>query len=251
VPWEVIAFGSAAILVAAGIQVVSGFGFALLAAPVLFTLLPPSTAVPALVGLSLTQVIGVLIHERGVPARGRGRVFVIAVAALPTLIIGALLLESLSRRVLLIAVGVIVFLTLLQRLRLRAPASADAPLQGGGSSAVVTGLVAGFLTTTVTVNGPPMVAYFGHVGANRAEFRRGLAALFLVLDLAAIIVLVLVDTAATFDGALVTLVLIPALVLGHVIGLRVAGRLDDARWNRLVFLLLAATGVAALVRAFV
>lgn len=248
--WRLFAFAAGVIALAAAVQVVSGFGFALIAAPALFALLPPTRAVPALVVLALVQVAGVLVHERGVPARVRGRVGLVAAAAVPAVVAGALVLEFLSRRLLLVAVGVIVFLTLLQRLRLRAPAPAETPLRGGPLSGVVTGLVAGFLTTTVTVNGPPMVAYLGHVGASRAEFRRALAALFLFLDVVAIIALAIVDPRAMLDGTIVAGVLVPALVGGHLLGLRGARRLDDGRWNRLVFILLAATGIVALIRAF-
>ena len=249
--WRLVTIAAAAGALAAGIQVVSGFGFALIAAPSLFALLPPTRAVPALVALAFVQVAWVLVHERGVPERVRGRVALVAVAAIPTVVLGAVLLEFLSRRLLLVAVAGIVFLTLLQRLRLRAPAGAESPLRGGRVSGIATGLVAGFLTTTVTVNGPPMVAYLGHVGASRAEFRRALAALFLLLDVAAISALVVVDPHAMFDGAVVALVLLPALVVGHLLGLWGARRVNDARWNVLVFGLLVATGIAALIRAFV
>jgi hypothetical protein len=246
-----VALAVAAVALAAGVQVISGFGFALLASPALFALLPPARAVPALVVLALVQVAGVLIHERGVPARIRGRVALVAIAAAPTVVLGALLLEFLSRRILLVAVAAIVFLTLLQRVRLRAPAEAEEPLRGGAYSAVATGLVAGFLTTTVTVNGPPMVGYLVHIGANRTEFRRALAALFLILDVVAIVALAVVDARAMLDGALLALLLVPALVVGHLAGLWGAGRVSDARWNTLVLGLLVATGIAALVRAFV
>lgn len=249
--WRLLVLAAAAVALAGGVQVVSGFGFALIAAPALFVLLPPTRAVPALVTLALVQVVGVLLHERGVPVRIRRRVATVAIAAVPTVVLGALLLGSLSRRTLLVGVAAIVFLTLLQRLRLRPPAPAGAPLRGGRLSAVATGAVAGFLTTTVTVNGPPMVAYLGHIGANRAEFRRALAALFLILGVAAIVALGVVDLRAMVAGGLVALLLAPALVIGHLVGLRAAGRLDDGRWNRLVLALLVLTGAAALLRAVV
>lgn len=249
--WFPVVFAAAAVALAAAVQVVSGFGFALIAAPALVALLPPTRAVPALVVLALVQVIGVLIHERGVPERVRGRVALVAIAAAPTVVLGALLLEFLSRRALLIAVAVIVFLTLLQRLRLRPPAATETQLRGGPLSGIATGLVAGFLTTTVTVNGPPLVAYLGHVGANRAEFRRALAALFLVLDIVAIAALAVVDPPAMLDGAFLALLLVPALIVGHLIGVWGAHRVSDGRWNVLVLGLLAATGIAALVRALV
>jgi len=249
--WRLLVLAAAAVALAAAVQVASGFGFALLAAPVLFALLPPTRAVPALVVLAFVQVAGVLLHERGVPSRIRGRVVLIAVAAVPALVLGALLLEFLSRRMLLIGVAVIVALTLLQRLRLQAPAAAEVPLRGGPLAGITTGVVAGFLTTTVTVNGPPLVAYLGHIGANRTEFRRALAALFLLLDVAAIVALAVVDRQATVAGALIALILVPALVVGHVVGLRIAGRMDDRQWHRLVVGLLVATGVAALLRALV
>ena len=161
---ELAAIGAAAVIGATA-QSATGFGVALPLAPVLFAIADPLDAVLMVLVAALGHNLLVLVtRHRHLDAR-RGDVAVLVAGALPGLVIGALLVGGLPKPALQFAVGAAIALAL--ALRLHAPAPA-AERQGLATGAPV-GFLAGLLTTTVGINGPPMVVWL------RAA-RRGLRA---------------------------------------------------------------------------
>jgi hypothetical protein len=110
------------------------------------------------------------------------------------------------------------------------------------AAAVPTGLLAGALTTTVGINGPPLVIWLRARCTDHEQLRDTLALIFLTLNLAAI------PTVTAHDAAIPTR-LLPALaaglIIGHTLGLQAHERLTTRTLDHiLVAILIAAAGAS-------
>jgi uncharacterized protein len=160
-------------------------------------------------------------------------------AALPGLALGALAVSHLSKPPLQLAVGVAILAAL--AFRLDRPGRLGAP--GFGAAA---GFVAGALTTTVGINGPPLVIWLRARRATITELRDTLAVVFLGLNLIAI------PTVAARGGR-IPAALVPALaaglLAGHLLGLQAHRRLAPRTLDRALRVILAAAAVGSIVAA--
>jgi uncharacterized membrane protein YfcA len=131
-----LAIAAVAVLLGAGLQSATGFGFALVSAPVLFALLGPREAVSAGALLSIELSLLTLATERRVPRVLHREAFALVAWSLPGLALGAVALRELPDQVLsvLVAVGVLGALGL--RLRGR---TAGAGAQDGAAGGVAGG----------------------------------------------------------------------------------------------------------------
>jgi uncharacterized protein len=127
----------------------------------------------------------------------------------------------------------------------RPPSPARRP---GRPATVGVGLAAGALTTTTTVNGPPIVLWLQRLGAGAGQARDSLAAAFACLNLlgAATIAIVRSDGGSGPDP-LTVLWLLPVLIAGQLIGRRIFERLDPARFRAIAIGLVLAAGIASIV----
>ncbi len=166
---------SLAVLVGAALQSATGFGFALVSAPVLFAVFSPGEALTTLVLLAGMLSMLVLFGERRDVSVRRSDVARLVAWGVPGLAVGAMVLRAVDKPALQVGVGVAVVSAVLIDTRGRGA------VQGGKPWPVApVGLAAGALTTTTGVNGPPMVIYFLRSGADRHAIRDSLAAAFLL-----------------------------------------------------------------------
>lgn len=221
-----------AALAGAAVQSVVGFGFALVLSPALFAVMEPEEAVMTglLLGAALSAVV--LFESRHVSTHGLVRLML---SALPGLAVGALLLSLLSKEPLQVGVGLAVI------------AAAAWQLRGatrGRVPAAAAGFVSGALTTSISINGPPLALWLESQDIPPAEFRATLAAAFLVLDVAGAAVLVSTEGLDVVD--LEALGPLLACVLGgYALGALAFRRLDAGRFFTLVLILIICTGVAS------
>jgi uncharacterized protein len=224
--------------VGAFVQTVTGFGGALVLAPVLFGTMQPAQAVllSALLGIAQSGVL-VLRYRRELL---RGELASLLAWAIPGLALGVVVLRAAPSSLLRVIVGITVIAATIARL-LRAPGR---PM--GQAVAAPAGLLAGALTTSATVNGPPLVLYLSGRGATAAELRATLAGIFVVLD-------TLTVGALALGGALVwppraaVLALVVSFPLGLLAGLWLGDRMPAHHHARAVTVLLLALGVSSIV----
>ena len=210
-----------AIAVAAAVQVVSGFGFALVAAPVLVTVTDPITSV------SILAVVGAIVSALTLtttrePREILGRQAALLLAwAVPGIVAGALLVSRIEEDAVRVAVGVLVLAALAQRAR---SSKIHVPLP-------VAGLFSGAMTTSTALNGPPLVLYLTARDTPARATRDTLALLFVVLDLVGVAAL-----AATGNLHLPTetLALPVAGLLGVLIGQRIFDRMTEPQLQRVI-----------------
>lgn len=227
------------IAVGAAAQAVSGFGFVLIAAPLVAVL---AGAKEAVVGVTLVGwVLVAQLSVRGRSHVDRSVVLLMTASAIAGMPLGLLVLDRADERVLtaLIAVVVIAFALLLWRgLRLPSGRGADA----------LAGFTSGVLATSTGTSGPPVVIALSSTPMEPSAFRATISTIFLVQGTAAIIAFAL-GGQITRDAVLVALVGLPGLVVGSIAGEWGFRRLDTATFRRVVLAMLLVSGAAALIGA--
>jgi uncharacterized protein len=229
----------AVVAIASAAQSLSGFGFALIATPVVAVLAGPHEAI---VGLTMVGLL--LVAQLSLRGRGhvdRPTVLVMTVAAILGMPLGLLVLTQVEERVLtlLIAAAVITFAVLLWRgLRLPRHRGTDA----------VAGFAAGILSTSTGTSGPPIVIALSTKDMEPTVFRATISAIFLVQGSAALVAFALAGQ-VTLDALAVALAGLPGLVLGSIVGEGGFRRLDASTFRTVVLGLLFVSGLVALLGA--
>jgi uncharacterized membrane protein YfcA len=222
-----------AVVAGAMLQAATGFGFSLVAAPLLFAAIDPEPAVVLLLALGLEVNLLTLATERRRPRPLRRPTLLMLAWALPGALAGAAVLRALPADALQVAVTLGVAGTLAAR----RVTTAHVP----GWAA---GFAAGALTTSTSTNGPPLLLHLLGRGATPAQVRDTLTVCF--VGLAGLGALALFGTGdpALPDGTL-TLGLVPAVLAGHLVGRRAFARLAQGGRYEFVLtgVLLAAVGV--------
>jgi len=219
-------------------QTATGFGVALPIAPLAFALLTPADAVITVATASLMHNLLVLATRHQRLAIRAGDASLIIIAALPGLILGALIVSHAPKAPMQFAVGLAILLAVLFRLHEPGRLPALASRQAG----VPIGLLSGALTTTVGINGPPLVIWLRTRHATLTQLRDTLAIIFLALNLAAI-------PSITAHGGTIPTEILPALAAGlttgHILGLQAHQRLPTPALDRvLVVILITVAGAS-------
>jgi len=220
------------------VQSASGLGFALVLSPALFAVMEPEEAVTAVLILGIALCTLVLIESHRVATHGLARVLIPAV---PGLAGGVLLLSALSQQSLQVGVGLAVIAAAAWQLRHRAAVPIPAALAG---------FLSGVLTTSISVNGPPLALWLEARRVPPRSFRATLAAAFLALDVAGVALILAREGADTVDpGSLGPL--LACVLVGYAIGAVGFRRLDAARFSTVVLVVVICTGVASVVAGLV
>jgi uncharacterized protein len=216
----------------AAVQSASGMGFALVLSPALFAVMDPEEAVTAVLLLGAALCVLVLIESRRVATYGLGRLLVPAV---PGLFAGVVVLAVLSKESLQVGVGVAVVAAAAWQLRHRAAVRIPA---------IAAGFLSGVLTTSISVNGPPLALWLESEAVSPPRFRTTLAASFLILDIAGIALIAAREGADVIDpGRLGPL--LGCVLVGYALGAVAFRRLDAERFSTIVLSLVICTGLAS------
>ncbi len=223
-------------LVAGGaLQAATGFGFSLIASPVLVGAYGGEVGISTLTLVSTAVNVLTLATEGRRPAGDWPRAARLFAWYLPGSVLGALVLTVAAQTTIevLVAAGVLgaIVARLLPAARgLRLP---EAPA----------GLLSGAFGTSTGVSGPPLVLHLLHVGMAPLRMRDTLAGFFLATAASGLGVLAAVGALA-FPGDLGLLVL--ATAAGHLLGRGLFGRMRPAVYERVVLATMGASAVATL-----
>jgi uncharacterized protein len=235
-----IALVAAAVLLSAVIQSTSGFGFALLAVPLMSIVVSTEQAVVVVAVVSLVASAGQAIGHRAHGDRPViGRMLAGAVVGAP---IGLAVFSVLTGRQLRFALAAIIFTFLALTIRGFSLRKAGRTVDLGA------GVVAGVLNTSLSTNGPPIVMALHARGLPPEPFRATVAAVFAG---SSVIAVGLFAATGRYDRDALVLIAasLPALGVGYAIGVRQRRRFDLAGFRRLVLGLLTVTGVVTLAGA--
>lgn len=232
------------IFVSAILQSLSGFGFALLSAPLLAATIGGAEAVSTIIITGTVCDVAILAMRRSVPRPVAREVWALAGWSVPGMLAGAWLLAWLPASGLQIFVACVVIGAVVLRLRSR---ERDVIVRPGW--AVPAGFLSGALSTSTSLGGPPSVYYLVHRDLKPHAMRDTLVTVSLVRLPLSVASLVLAGTWETYEY---WLPLVGAALLGQLVGARAFHAFGSSRYERVVLCLLvvsALVSVAALVVA--
>lgn len=234
---------AAAVAAGAALQSATGFGFSLVAAPIVFAAVEPQEAVGLMIVLGTEVNLLTLAGERRRPRPAWRESAVILVAALPGAVLGVAVLRALDPVALQVAVSVGVVATLAAR---RLSTGRHTP----GWAAPIAGLAAGGLTTSTTTAGPPLLVYLLGRDLTPVALRDTLPVCFLGLSVVGVAALLVTNTRGAVPDALLVAILVPVVAVGHVAGRPLFGALArSGRYDRVVTAILLVSLAAALATA--
>lgn len=229
---------SVAVLVGAVIQRSTGMGFALLAAPFLVLFLGPLDGIivsNACGAVSCALVLGRVHRDLDRP-RARTLVTAGAIGCLP----GAVVVRLLPLDWLGLTVAAVVLIALLVSIF-----TPGGHLRDTAGVRTTTGLLSGFMSVTAGVGGPALAVYARGIDWRHRSFAATAQLQFLVTASTSLLVKFHVPD----FSALGWVMLAGGMLLGLLIGERVAGRLSGPTAMRLVMVLAMAGTLVALGRA--
>jgi uncharacterized protein len=217
------------------LQAVTGFGFAMFAAPLLAAISPELVPGPVLL-LTLIFTMGVIRREwKNVDWPGVGWILT---GRLPLTLVAVLVMGYISRDAttiifaLFVLAGVALSLT-----RLRVEPSAPA--------LVITGGLAGFFGTVTSIGAPPLALIYQH---QKSSTVRGTLAVNIVVGCAfSLVMLFLFDSIGTTD-LIQASALVPASMIGLLCSSLIVNKVNDQILRRLLLGIVAVAAVFVLLR---
>lgn len=229
-----------AIFAAAFVQVVAGFGFALLCMPIMVILVPVEQAV---VIATLTSVLSttwqaVQLREHAqVPLLKR-----LLVGAYVGMPLGLVILNVVSDYALQLTLGIAVLVAVILLAR-------DLNLTHVGPRMDVgLGFVSGVLATSLGTNGPPLVFDLQARRLPAEQFRATISATFAFSNIGGL-ALFIADGKITRTGVNASLIALPAWALGQGLGWPIRKHFHGERFRVMVLCLLFAAGASTILFA--
>ncbi len=214
-----------ALFTAGLVQGCVGFGFALIAAPVLLLSIPPVSLVPLLVMQSTPNTFLIAIDGR---AHIRpGLVLSLAAGAMIGLPLGIHTLVSIPPYLVKAGVGLfvmifsVVLLTGWKKILPERPATL-----------IPVGMFSGFLGGLCGISGPPVILFLANQQTNKQVFRANTATYFFFLNCMAIILLSrkgLFSTSLLLEGCS----LFPVMLCGSWLGIQLSHRISESVFRRI------------------
>lgn len=227
--------------VSAVLQTTTGFGFAILSAPVLSAMFGTQQAVSTIILCGTAVDVLILLVRRSGTRRADGReAALLVLSSLPGLVLGAWLLSVLPQRALLLLVAAAVVFAVVHRFRARRTQLPDEPIPRAWG--LLAGFASGTLGTSTTLAGPPTVLYLTRRMREPARIRDTLVAVNLLRLPVSLAALVAAGSFVVPPG-----IVWPALAAcaGFLLGARFFRGIDASRYETVVLAaLVVAAGVA-------
>jgi uncharacterized protein len=233
---------AAAVAAGAALQSATGFGFSLVAAPLVFAAFEPEEAVGLLILLGTLVNVLTLASERRRPRPVWRECALLLVFALPGAVAGVAILRALDPVGLQVAVSAGVMATLIARKLARR----RTPTWGGP----IAGLAAGALSTSTTTAGPPMIVYLLGRELRPVQVRDTVPVCFLGLGVVSVVALWVTGTTGAVPDAGTLALLVPVVIAGHLAGRPLFATLDrSGRYEAVLTTVLLASVAAGLAAA--
>lgn len=232
-----------AILAASGfVSGLAGFGYALVATPLCSLVISPVSAVVLITLCGMAPAVQNFVAFR--KEVDRPIALRMGSAALLGMPLGLLVLETVSDTPLRLTIGAVVTVIALMLL------SGISIKRASNRTDLLFGFLSGVLNTSTGTNGPPIVLNLRAHQMSIPRFRGTISTLFI---LAQTIAVVLFGSRGRvhLDLVIVTLVSLPIQTVVVLAGQRLSLRLGQHRFDRVVLVLLLASGAAAMINALV
>lgn len=243
VSWPSAGAGALAIAIASLLRGLTGFGFAIVAMPLLSLVFPPALAVPIVTLLQIPSGMQTIMTDWGeIDRRSAGLVWL---AGLPALLPGLYLVSSLSPDLMRACLGFVVLSSALMLARgwrfAREP---------NISELAIAGALSGFMQGAVAVPGPPVIVLVLASSWQAARCRATLSFMFFLLGVSSLTLGLFRDVFSQ-QSLLLGVLFAPGLFAAQTLGSRLFTRVDVRRYRSLSFALVALTGAVVLAKGLI
>ncbi|AYC28497.1 sulfite exporter TauE/SafE family protein [Paenisporosarcina cavernae] len=219
------------IFVATLLQTITGFGFSILATPLLLFLISPADAIQ--VNLILSFVLSLSVWRTLKREMNRDMLKRLIIGSLPGLPIGIVLFLVVNLVVFKLIIGfVLLFVTIF--------VLSPVTLHPSTKRDVGVGALAGAFTTSIGMPGPPILAYVTGAKMPKEQLRATTLAFYLFIYLVSFVMQAVVSGVhlSVWNHSLLAL---PVLFLGVVTGQKIFKRIPATVFNRVMYSLLIVT----------
>ena len=228
------------VALAAGVQSISGFGFALLSVPLMTLFVEPHIAVVVSTALGIVSTSYQAVRDRADADTVMAKRLILASSCgMP---FGLVAFVDLSQDVLRAVLGVVILAVTI--------------VLGKGFTLKresvhhewIIGIVSGVLATSLSTNGPPL-AFLMHARKIEPDrFRATINRVFAVVGIASFVLFCLAGE-VTGDALRASVIVLPTLVLALKVGLILRPRVNAKGFRVLVLVLMAMSGISAIAGA--
>jgi uncharacterized protein len=220
---------------------IAGFGFALIVVPpLLFIYNPPTVTALAILLTICTRWVILVDSWREIRWR---TLWALMPGALVGVVFGVYLIQALDPAYIKLIAGLVVIFTSLTMILGWTVRGAHSPI-----ATAVAGVASGTFNTTVGMAGPPVVFLFTTRNYSVQAFRASMTMYFYLISVTGI--LALVERGVVGSSQLrIALALLPASIIGTVIGQVLVRRFSVASFRRVTLALLFLTGAVGVVTA--
>jgi uncharacterized membrane protein YfcA len=237
VPVPLLALSALAVFVSGTVQGATGFGFVILAAPILTAYLAPTLVVPVMVMQSLVLGFVLVVHSyRWVRI---GRIWPLMLAGVAFTPLGTLALVRLDEGVLKLLMGLVVGTTAIAMLL-----GWQRPVSSERAASVPVGALSGLLTGSTGLSGAPVILFFANQGIDPREFRANIVLYLQTVGLLALPSF-LIGGVLTAEALTLAAQLLPASLAGVFTGIWLSHRVSLALFRRLALFVVVIAGVGA------
>ena len=235
---EVLVFALVVVFIAGATQSLTGFGFGLVAIPLLALVISPKLAPPVVLVCGI--VLNMLILRRAYVAVQPKRIGLLTLAGILGVPFGTWVLANWDVESLRIYIGIITctaaaFFLIGIRHEVRNEQLVSAPV----------GFVSGVMQGSINMAGPPVILFFANQGLPRQVFRANIIAYFFMLQIVSVPLLVangIMDLEAFMSGV----ILLPALIAGGLAGTAFSDRVDDALVRKITLVIVSFAGIVSI-----
>jgi uncharacterized protein len=220
---------------------IAGFGFGLVATPLLFLFLDSKIVV--LFGAGLGSIIGLLILIQARHYIKPGISIILGLSSLVGLPIGIYLISHISAPILKIVIGVLVIIFTLF-LGLGFTIKTKKELQG----CAVSGFIGGALMSGTGLGGPPVILFLLNQEHEKNVFRACIASFFLVSGIASFAALG-ISGAVSGTYLLTTATYIPLVIIAYFAGIAILPHVDQSLFRKIVLAIIFLSGATGIVTA--
>jgi uncharacterized membrane protein YfcA len=229
----------AVVLLSSFLQTITGFGYALSAAPLLALIIGPKDAVMFVLFTGIITKLTLLCriwHHSNFSAIG-----LLFTASLAGALPGAYVLKIISNDTLKLAIGlVLIIITFAMARDFRVIIHQPRLVQ------TVVGIISGFLATTTSLSGPPVVMYYLNEHLAKETIRANLTRYFILNNAAALVISYFFGTLNPGLLAANTLICLPAIVLGIGLGEKLFTKFNADIFKKLALAVIAASAIISI-----
>jgi uncharacterized membrane protein YfcA len=230
--------GLIAVFIAGITKGLTGFGFSLVAVPILVVLLGPRTGVPVIVLLnSFTNVFLFLSCRKDAELRRIGPLIIAGISTVP---VGMLLLLALDANAVKLIAGCAIVLFAVAFL-----AGFQRPIRRERWGLASAGLMSGTLNGLISTGGPPVILFLTNQGVTKHVFRASLITYFLFLNLATVPIFT-AGGLVTLSVATYAATFLPALIIGALIGAKLLKRVPERVFRIITLLIVMIAGAVSI-----